>query len=646
MNTKKIIIALISLSIALSFTACANDGGTYSEERLAKEKENILTLLDSGKAKDIQKSIDRSIKFGLQSDLEIGGKIINLLDDYQSNNKTSNALLEYIADIPREEKDLLADELLTQYELAAKNGSKIIRDGIFQIIRFSTFSADEEKHETYDTWAFTKTNGYTLDVAKEDPELFNQLWVIAAKFGDITDIRFIIGSRNAHKEITTDTKIDLFIENINKIPTMLRDNAATCSQFEYALMNIDEFSNLIDNPENSLSQEHVDIVEQVLADDIYLQENHFSSCSYPSLDPLIVPTVILNFLELTDPQMTCNASMTFLDNIAKEDTTLNSRTDRWEGYLESAENSAVRQLIACEGETRDQFIRDYFLAHVKTNSYFANIALERELTAMGSTDHAQTLAVFIQSILDLDLGLKNSIYDELYGYFEIEENAPYELGLFIGPVIDDLYKLDSELGMETALRLLSNENLAGSYSEIDLTTGYEFDLDALENDQIADFFVQFITNNEIDIKEIEASQTDEIRADQTAYFRLMQTYRELNINKDEVIPFFAAFLEINDHYVRLRVARLLQNELEAGTDYFTGYFEKEDLAIIAGAYEYAYQILDEDILIEALNEYGDSSMANAYLNDHGAVLCDAAKTWANENGYQIMEFEIPTFEFD
>jgi HEAT repeat protein len=64
-----------------------------------------------------------------------------------------------------------------------------------------------------------------------------------------------------------------------------------------------------------------------------------------------------------------------------------------------------------------------------------------------------------------------------------------------------------------------------------------------------------------------------------------------------------------------------------------------DLQVIAGAYQYYIELGrtgSEELLIDALNKYGNKTMASKYLNCGNEKLSDAARSWAKEKGYSIV----------
>jgi hypothetical protein len=70
--------------------------------------------------------------------------------------------------------------------------------------------------------------------------------------------------------------------------------------------------------------------------------------------------------------------------------------------------------------------------------------------------------------------------------------------------------------------------------------------------------------------------------------------------------------------------------------------DKEDMAVIAGAY---YYFLEEGkpgtepLLIKALNDYGQLEMATDYINCGNTLLQKAAEEWATKNGLTIVKSE-------
>lgn len=67
--------------------------------------------------------------------------------------------------------------------------------------------------------------------------------------------------------------------------------------------------------------------------------------------------------------------------------------------------------------------------------------------------------------------------------------------------------------------------------------------------------------------------------------------------------------------------------------------KNHDLEVIAGAYEFFVKRNTPAIipaLIDALNEYGDASITEAFLSSGNSKLAVAPRAWAEENGYEIV----------
>lgn len=70
----------------------------------------------------------------------------------------------------------------------------------------------------------------------------------------------------------------------------------------------------------------------------------------------------------------------------------------------------------------------------------------------------------------------------------------------------------------------------------------------------------------------------------------------------------------------------------------------EDIEIIARAHLFFIsrgEAATEGLLVQALMDYGTKGMMITYLNSGNERLEDAARIWAEENGYLVIEFEIP-----
>ena len=103
------------------------------------------------------------------------------------------------------------------------------------------------------------------------------------------------------------------------------------------------------------------------------------------------------------------------------------------------------------------------------------------------------------------------------------------------------------------------------------------------------------------------------------------------LNDREDVPVYHAaytLAEINN----FRVAEALNSALDEG-----------NLPAIAGACDFFIKVGKDDsvpLLISAIEEYGTDDMAIAYLNCGNELLADAAKNWAENNGYTITQFYI------
>ena len=72
-------------------------------------------------------------------------------------------------------------------------------------------------------------------------------------------------------------------------------------------------------------------------------------------------------------------------------------------------------------------------------------------------------------------------------------------------------------------------------------------------------------------------------------------------------------------------------------EWLTEVLAQEDLELIAAAHRfYIREAVGEDLLVAAIQEYGDEDMALDYLNCGNAALEEAAETWARENGYLVL----------
>lgn len=68
------------------------------------------------------------------------------------------------------------------------------------------------------------------------------------------------------------------------------------------------------------------------------------------------------------------------------------------------------------------------------------------------------------------------------------------------------------------------------------------------------------------------------------------------------------------------------------------------LDIVANAYlYYIVKVVDgtEAVLIKVLNAYGNENMAEDYLNCGNSILCEAAREWAINHGYEV--YEVPGY---
>jgi HEAT repeat protein len=71
---------------------------------------------------------------------------------------------------------------------------------------------------------------------------------------------------------------------------------------------------------------------------------------------------------------------------------------------------------------------------------------------------------------------------------------------------------------------------------------------------------------------------------------------------------------------------------------FRAALDRGDTAVIAGAYQYYIRLGrsgSEDLLVQALNEFGNADMAETYLNSNNAQLEEAARHWAAAKGYTV-----------
>jgi HEAT repeat protein len=72
--------------------------------------------------------------------------------------------------------------------------------------------------------------------------------------------------------------------------------------------------------------------------------------------------------------------------------------------------------------------------------------------------------------------------------------------------------------------------------------------------------------------------------------------------------------------------------------------KSKDLAVVAGGYKVFLRRLTPTLietLLDALAEFGDEEMIQAFVNSGNRRLASEARSWAKENGYEI--FSIPTY---
>ncbi len=70
-------------------------------------------------------------------------------------------------------------------------------------------------------------------------------------------------------------------------------------------------------------------------------------------------------------------------------------------------------------------------------------------------------------------------------------------------------------------------------------------------------------------------------------------------------------------------------------------FDQGDLFIVTGAVDFFIrkgQESSEEVLIEALDAYGDAALAGKYLNSNNTALENAARNWASTHGYMVTTF--------
>ena len=91
--------------------------------------------------------------------------------------------------------------------------------------------------------------------------------------------------------------------------------------------------------------------------------------------------------------------------------------------------------------------------------------------------------------------------------------------------------------------------------------------------------------------------------------------------------------------IRLRAAQILieMNDIRS-TQPFLAALKDGNVAVIAGAYRFIIENGEpgsEDILIKALNTYGDEIMAEDFLNCGNQKLDEAGTKWAKDHKYTI-----------
>ena len=109
-------------------------------------------------------------------------------------------------------------------------------------------------------------------------------------------------------------------------------------------------------------------------------------------------------------------------------------------------------------------------------------------------------------------------------------------------------------------------------------------------------------------------------------------------DRSAVDPLIAALDDSVSAVQRQAAAALGEIEDPRATEVLNKAFEERKFNVIAGAHKYFIRRGEpgsEPILAEALNKYGDSSMAIIYLNSGNKELYAVASKWARDHGYRV-----------
>jgi hypothetical protein len=470
-----------------------------------------------------------------------------------------------------------------------------LESDIYQAILEKDFDENQDFYEAY----------LNRTLEESDAEKLNQFMVLSGKFASEAQLLemtepFKESSYFFYNDVTQETALNLYLQYLNRTTQgTLQSNPDHMDLF-FADLYARRARNIIKEHEILVHQNDIDNLGALLTDDVLMDIDYINSAQ-GNCETISTIDTILTIFDSGPSTPVCHWSMAYLESLEGNEV---ARLE-YGNCIEDMEETILKafsHLEHCDFQEKSDAYYDFFIKSTELGSLKVNKMLIEQLVKMDRKDAAVAISDYIKNWVNADWAF------EVYGMMFYQ-----------------LMDLDPQVGIETALYFMT-------YQEPGLRADTAFYL----SDDITDFVIEMIREEQIALDQqlvdafIEASKVNE-----AATYRIVKVFNELNFDETQMIPYLKDLLETEDPLVRFIAARLLSSEYGAGLELFKPYFDNRQFEIIAGAYEVSAKYSDKDLIVEAIETYGDLQMASYFLNDHGDKLYQASKAWGEAHGYRV-----------
>jgi len=640
MLSKKRLFPLFVICLILLLSACSSSSENISSKKLFREKERVINLLSSDKDQDVENAIERVEKYSLHSDPEVSAKLINLLDKNKEEQEFVNLVFQSLEKIPDGNFPELNNALIQQFGLAFEHGQVELEDKLLAAILKRDHTSDYEKFEFYYHTAFDQT----------EIEDLNRYFQLAIKFADFDTLELVLEALSTYPwrfdfQISNKSAQIVDIEFLDRLSKQESLSMIDCETMQSLLDTGTSLEYMLNSEDAVLNDYEIRNIGQIFIDKVWIDGDLNEKCE--DIDPSDIIHYFRYALSVSDPEIThefLTIHLAQFDGIQLIDEfgTGNDFSDTYKMKYQS-----VKLLIDSAGEEKDDFLYDYFKNNYENNGYLINRLLLLELFSKGYGDLGPQIFEVIKANHNMawsdwsDIQWVNNYDLHLYKYdFDTFETSwSNNIGLFM----DNLYLMNPDLAIESASFLMNDQVI---YEEALRTPDTEkywsmrdltLSLGDFKRDVIVRYIVKLVTENNITMDEQTITNLRSLNNSEIANYRLMQIFRELGLEKEETVNFYASLLDSDNAYTVFNVARMLQNEFETDPQIFTPYYQENNIEVIAGAYKNADEFVKNETIKTAINTYGDAEMASYFLNDHGEWLRKVSEEWAEANGFEVYE---------